>query len=418
MCLQSNKNMKLVAVSGGVRSSGFPDVQVSMQDLKPAEVQKSRSCAMTGLGQRRDLSNKRKRASSVSAKTTCSADPERKRSKTTKGGDTPSLTTKGFRRHFAKHNYHDFARTKPHQLEVGTIKSSRGGVHNPFPAVLHTMVEEAEEKGFSDLISWQSHGRAFLIRNPKTFVTKVLPNYFKHSKLSSFQRQLSLYGFVRLTHDGPDRGAYYHECFLRGRPFLCSKIARTRVKGTWVRTSSSPESEPDFYSMDPVVDLDEVDTQAQSRNTAETAPSTATCGSAGEDSLSDNGDLDSENNSIMYLEFDFSGSTIDIPVNEPPQDAGLLPPPAFPTHVVGSASNTIETKILPIDRPTEPQHSESTAPSTWATPKLPSFEIPSLVSAMAFPSAPMDDDELARFLTDVDLETDFDTEDVIKITTV
>lgn len=36
---------------------------------------------------------------------------------------------------------------------------------------------------------------------------------------------------------------------------MCSKIQRTRVKGTWVRTSSSPESEPDFFSMDPVVDL-------------------------------------------------------------------------------------------------------------------------------------------------------------------
>ena len=36
---------------------------------------------------------------------------------------------------------------------------------------------------------------------------------------------------------------------------MCSKIQRTRVKGTWVRTSSSPESEPDFFSMEPVVDL-------------------------------------------------------------------------------------------------------------------------------------------------------------------
>lgn len=47
------------------------------------------------------------------------------------------------------------------------------------------------------------------------------------------------------------------ELFLRGRSFLCTKIQRTRVKGTWVRTSSSPESEPDFYAMDPVTALNE-----------------------------------------------------------------------------------------------------------------------------------------------------------------
>ena len=79
-----------------------------------------------------------------------------------------------------------------------------------------------------------------------------MPLFFRQTRFSSFQRQLSLYGFVRLSHDGPDRGAYYHECFLRGRSFLCTNIQRTRVKGTWVRTSSSPESEPDFWSMEPV----------------------------------------------------------------------------------------------------------------------------------------------------------------------
>lgn len=171
---------------------------------------------------------------------------------------TVTLTSKGYERHRVKHDYHDYARVMEvsSHVEMEIAAKASGGVNNPFPTILHKMLSESEAMRFSHLISWQSHGRSFLIHKPREFVRDVVPRYFKHSKLSSFQRQLSLYGFVRLTNEGPDKGAYYHELFLRGRPFLCSKIQRTRVKGTWVRTSSSPESEPDFFSMDPVVDME------------------------------------------------------------------------------------------------------------------------------------------------------------------
>lgn len=81
-----------------------------------------------------------------------------------------------------------------------------------------------------------------------------MPQYFRQTRFSSFQRQLSLYGFLRLTRKGLDHGAYYHELSLRGKPHLCSGILRKRVKGYWVRQSSSPATEPDFYSM-PAVGL-------------------------------------------------------------------------------------------------------------------------------------------------------------------
>jgi len=44
----------------------------------------------------------------------------------------------------------------------------------------------------------------------------------------------------------------YHECFLRGRLDLCIKIKRERIKGHWVRPSASPETEPNFYLLEPV----------------------------------------------------------------------------------------------------------------------------------------------------------------------
>ena len=69
----------------------------------------------------------------------------------------------------------------------------------------------------------QPHGRCFIVHKPKEFVSKVMPSYFRQSKLTSFQRQLNLYGFSRIT-AGRDRGGYYHELFLRDRLFLCQNM--------------------------------------------------------------------------------------------------------------------------------------------------------------------------------------------------
>jgi hypothetical protein len=48
---------------------------------------------------------------------------------------------------------------------------------------------------------------------------------------------------------GIDAGGYYHERFLRGKTFLCKQMTRTKVKGTRFKAASSPEQEPDFYTM-------------------------------------------------------------------------------------------------------------------------------------------------------------------------
>lgn len=129
------------------------------------------------------------------------------------------LTSKGFERHHVKHNYHDYATfmTVSSERDSSMASKASGGVNNPFPTVLHKLLSETEKLGFDNIISWQPHGRSFLIHRPKDFIKDVVPKYFKHSKLSSFQRQLSLYGFVRLTNEGPDKNAYYHEVRRRRR---------------------------------------------------------------------------------------------------------------------------------------------------------------------------------------------------------
>lgn len=45
-------------------------------------------------------------------------------------------------------------------------------------------------------------------------------------------------------------GSYYHELFIRGRPDLCRRMVRTRVKGNGMKAASNPQNEPNFYAME------------------------------------------------------------------------------------------------------------------------------------------------------------------------
>ena len=80
-------------------------------------------------------------------------------------------------------------------------------------------------------MSWAEDGASFKVNDAQTFCQQVLPKYFRHCKLTSFQRQLNLYGFNHIT-KGNNAGAYLHHMFLRGRPDLLEAIKRTGRKGT------------------------------------------------------------------------------------------------------------------------------------------------------------------------------------------
>ena len=137
-------------------------------------------------------------------------------------------------------------------LDPSLIKyKAKGGVIFPFPVKLHEMLNHIESDGLADVVSWASHGRCLCVHKPKEFVRHVMPHYFKQTKMASFQRQLNLYGFSRLT-GGPDKGGYYHELFLRGKISLAYKIHRMRIKGTGVRLPTNPDNEPNFYALPPL----------------------------------------------------------------------------------------------------------------------------------------------------------------------
>lgn len=131
----------------------------------------------------------------------------------------------------------------------GPMKKNAGGVVQPFPGKL---LEVLDRSDLVDIIDWMPHGRAFIVKKPKLFTTNVLPRFFKQTKFLSFTRQLNLWGFKRITR-GIDAGAYYHELFLRGRPYLAMRMRRQKIKGTGMKLTPNPDGEPDFYNDWPVV---------------------------------------------------------------------------------------------------------------------------------------------------------------------
>lgn len=57
-----------------------------------------------------------------------------------------------------------------------------------FPAKLHAILARRD---LSHIITWLPHGRAWTVLRPREFEADIIPQYFGHSKLSSFVRQVS-----------------------------------------------------------------------------------------------------------------------------------------------------------------------------------------------------------------------------------
>ncbi|CAM9171513.1 unnamed protein product [Ectocarpus sp. 12 AP-2014] len=66
-------------------------------------------------------------------------------------------------------------------------------------------------------ISWNANGSAFQVHDVERFSEDILTKYYRHSKFSSFQRQLNLYSFRKIV-KGADAGGYAHPMFRRDRP--------------------------------------------------------------------------------------------------------------------------------------------------------------------------------------------------------
>lgn len=80
---------------------------------------------------------------------------------------------------FTPRDYRDFSR----EPMAGGTEVPRLPFAHPsqahFPSQLHLILSQSKAEGYSHICSWQSHGRAFLVRDRQLFVDRVLPLYFR-----------------------------------------------------------------------------------------------------------------------------------------------------------------------------------------------------------------------------------------------
>lgn len=117
--------------------------------------------------------------------------------------------------------YKDYSHVK--DPDPNTPVTAPGRIPN-FPAKMFAILSRPE---LAHIVSWMPHGRSWKVHKPREFEVKVIPAYFEHSKFSSFIRQANGWGFRRMNRKGsPDRNSYYHEQFLRGKPYLLKEMKR------------------------------------------------------------------------------------------------------------------------------------------------------------------------------------------------
>ncbi|KAL8918824.1 MAG: hypothetical protein Q9172_005258 [Xanthocarpia lactea] len=65
-------------------------------------------------------------------------------------------------------------------------------------AFIHKLYNMLEDSSIQNLISWSSNNESFVM-SPSADFSKVLSQYFKHTNISSFVRQLNMYGFHKVS---------------------------------------------------------------------------------------------------------------------------------------------------------------------------------------------------------------------------
>ena len=111
------------------------------------------------------------------------------------------------------------------------------------------------------IISWTFDGTGFIIHDTCRMELDVLPRYYKHCKITSFQRQLNYFGFRKWTRTQTFVPTFSHPCFLRGNPSLLNCIKRkgshaTVGLSTAVRAASEVTADLGFIVDHPSVSIE------------------------------------------------------------------------------------------------------------------------------------------------------------------
>jgi len=101
----------------------------------------------------------------------------------------------------------------------------------------------------NEAIGFTNAGTALEIRNEALLAETFLPKYFKHKNVSSFIRQLNMYGFEKTDSSSGVVHTFQHECFEQNREDLLARITRKHVKID--KKSSSDDASRDDAAAEP-----------------------------------------------------------------------------------------------------------------------------------------------------------------------
>lgn len=107
------------------------------------------------------------------------------------------------------------------------------------PSFLLKTYEIVDDPAYDDIVSWNKAGDAFVIYKTNEFCEKILPMYFKHKNLSSFVRQLNMYGFHKTKYKNNEQ-CFTHKFFRKDNKKLLLQMKRkTKEKSSDKKTSNS-----------------------------------------------------------------------------------------------------------------------------------------------------------------------------------
>lgn len=105
-------------------------------------------------------------------------------------------------------------------------------MNNMVPGFILKLWKMINDPQCDDLISWSEDGQSFIILDPPRF-SQELSKYFKHNNISSFIRQLNMYGFKKVStiensglHPLTDDLHFYHPDFTKDHPDQLEAIKR------------------------------------------------------------------------------------------------------------------------------------------------------------------------------------------------